>query len=303
MAEAYITLDQVSHSYRTHLALAPAGRGSAAPAPAGVPAPQSVVLALDAVSLAIYRGEFVAVLGANGSGKSTLARHLNALLLPDAGQVLVDGLDTRDAQRVWSVRERVAMVFQNPDNQIVAAVVEEDVAFGPENVGLPPAEIRRRVSDALAEVGLTELRRRAPSALSGGQKQRLAIAGALALRPACLVLDEPTAMLDPAGRQEVLATVRRLRAESGMTVVYITHAMDEAALADRVIVLSRGQVALTGTPREVLTRPDLLGPLGLEPPPAAVAAERLRRAGLGLPPDILTLEELVDALCRLKSTR
>ena len=305
MAEAYITLDQVSHSYRTPPARGRGGRGGAAPAPAGVPAPapQSVVLALDAVSLAIYRGEFVAVLGANGSGKSTLARHLNALLLPDAGQVLVDGLDTRDAQRVWSVRERVAMVFQNPDNQIVAAVVEEDVAFGPENVGLPPAEIRRRVSDALAEVGLTELRRRAPSALSGGQKQRLAIAGALALRPACLVLDEPTAMLDPAGRQEVLATVRRLRAESGMTVVYITHAMDEAALADRVIVLSRGQVALTGTPREVLTRPDLLGPLGLEPPPAAVAAERLRRAGLGLPPDILTLEELVDALCRLKSTR
>ena len=312
MPEAYIAVEQVSHAYRTQHALAAVGKAPAA-APAGaqrgtetagsaIP-PQPLVIALDGVSLEVYRGEFVAVLGANGSGKSTLARHLNALLLPDSGRVRVDGLDTSEAQNVWPVRERVSMVFQNPDNQIVAAVVEEDVAFGPENVGLPPAEIRRRVQEALETVGLFALRRRAPSALSGGQKQRLAIAGALALNPACLVLDEPTAMLDPAGRREVLSTVRSLNREAGVTVVYITHAMDEAALADRVVVLSRGKVALTGSPRAVLTRPEQLRPLGLEPPPGAVAADRLRRAGLRLPPDILTLEELVDALCRLKSSR
>jgi energy-coupling factor transport system ATP-binding protein len=243
----------------------------------------------------------VAVLGMNGSGKSTLARHFNALLLPSEGRVLVDGLDTKEEKHLWSIRDQVGMVFQNPDNQIVAAVVEEDVAFGPENQGQPPEEIRRRVVEALETVGMIHMRERAPHLLSGGQKQRVAIAGALALRPACLVLDEPTAMLDPSGRQEVVDVVRRLNRELGMTVVWITHFMEEAALADRVVVMAGAKVQSEGPPREVFTQAKRLRELRLDVPLAVAAAERLRAGGLDLPLGLLTLEELVEALCLLRS--
>lgn len=258
-------------------------------------------LALDAVDLTVGRGEFVAILGMNGSGKSTLARHLNALFLPRDGRVTVDAMDTRDEKRLWAIRDRVGMVFQNPDNQIVAAVVEEDVAFGPENQGCPPEEIRRRVAEALAAVGMTKFRERAPHLLSGGQKQRVAIAGALALRPAYLVLDEPTAMLDPSGRAEVVEVVRRLNQELGMAVIWITHFMEEAALADRILVMAGGKVQIEGAPREVFSQARRLRELRLDLPPAVAAAERLRTHGVPLPEGILTLEELVEALCQLRS--
>lgn len=285
MANPYIVAEGVTFTY---------GREDAEGA-------AQVRLALDGVDLEVRRGEFLAILGMNGSGKSTLARHLNALLLPRTGRVLVDGLDTREEQNLWPIRDRVGMVFQNPDNQIVAAVVEEDVAFGPENQGLPPAEIRARVAEALASVGMSEHRERSPHLLSGGQKQRVAIAGALALRPACLVLDEPTAMLDPSGRAEVLAVVRRLNRELGMAVVWITHFMEEAAVADRVVVMAGGKVQLSGTPREVFSQPDRLRALRLDLPPAVQAAQRLRAEGVPLPDTILTLDELVEALCQLYS--
>lgn len=258
-------------------------------------------LALDGVTLSVKRGEFLAVLGMNGSGKSTLARHLNALLLPREGTVLVHGLDTREEKNLWSIRDQVGMVFQNPDNQIVAAVVEEDVAFGPENQGRPPEEIRRQVEESLSAVGMSSMRERAPHLLSGGQKQRVAIAGALALRPACLVLDEPTAMLDPSGRAEVLEVVRRLNRETGITVIWITHFMEEAAQADRVIVMAEGKVALEGSPRQVFLQTGRLRELRLDVPPAVAAAERLRSKGLPLGFEILTIEELVEALCQLRS--
>lgn len=258
-------------------------------------------LALDQVTLSIQKGEFVAVLGMNGSGKSTLARHLNALLLPTDGVVRVDGLETREPKNLWPIRDRVGMVFQNPDNQIVAAVVEEDVAFGPENQGVPSEEILRRVEESLAAVGMLEHRERAPHLLSGGQKQRVAIAGAIALRPACLVLDEPTAMLDPSGRAEVLEVVRRLNRDFGMAVVWITHFMEEAAVADRVIVMAEGKVQLEGPPRDVFRQADRLRALRLDVPPAVHAAERLRADGLPIPDTILTLDELVEALCQLHS--
>lgn len=256
----------------------------------------SVSPVLDHVSLDVAHGEFIAVLGRNGSGKSTLARHLNGLLLPSAGSVAVDGLSTAHPEQVWAIRTRVGMVFQNPDNQIVATTVEEDVAFGPENLGLPPAEIARRVDEALEAVGLLELRTREPHLLSGGQKQRLAIAGALALAPACLVLDEATAMLDPAGRQEVARVVERLHQERGMSVVWITHFMDEAARAQRVVIMQGGRLAMQGAPHEVLTDADRLRTLGLELPPAVEAADALRKAGVPVPAGILTLEELAQAI-------
>ncbi|BAD42027.1 energy-coupling factor transporter ATPase [Symbiobacterium thermophilum] len=285
MTNPYIVAEGVSYAYGREEA------DGAAP----------VRLALDGVDLDVRRGEFLAILGMNGSGKSTLARHLNALLLPRAGRVLVDGLDTREEANLWSIRDRVGMVFQNPDNQIVAAVVEEDVAFGPENQGLPSAEIRARVAEALEAVGMSEHRERSPHLLSGGQKQRVAIAGALAMRPACLVLDEPTAMLDPSGRAEVLAVVRRLNRELGMTVVWITHFMDEAVVADRVVVMAEGRVQMVGTPREVFAQADRIRALRLDLPPAVQAAERLRAQGVPLPRTILTLDELVEALCQLYS--
>lgn len=256
------------------------------------------VKALDGVSLDIKAGEFVAIIGANGSGKSTLARHLNALLLPTEGKVSVGGLDTLDADRLWDIRQQVGMVFQNPDNQIVAAIVEEDVAFGPENIGVPSAEIRPRVEKALAAVGMTDYAKHAPHLLSGGQKQRVAIAGIMALEPKCIVLDEPTAMLDPHGRKEIVSTVRSLNKDKGITIVYITHYMTEALAADRVVVMEKGHICFAGTPREVFSRVDELERLGLEAPLAAKVASELRKSGVKLPADIITDEELAEALCR-----
>ncbi len=258
----------------------------------------SEVEALEDISLTVAAGEFVAVIGANGSGKSTLAKHFNALLVPTAGECLVDGMSTTFPDNVWPIRQKVGMVFQNPDNQIVAAVVEEDVAFGPENLGMPPAEIAVRVAEALKLVGMSDYRHHGPHLLSGGQKQRIAIAGVLAMRPKCLVLDEPTAMLDPVGRNEVLATVTRLNREEGITVIYITHFMEEAVRADRVVVLAAGKVALAGRPAEVFSRVDELKALGLDAPLAADVAARLRAAGLDVPDGVITDEELAVALCR-----
>lgn len=261
--------------------------------------PESVV-ALNGISLTIERGEFVAIIGGNGSGKSTLAKHLNALLLPTEGEVRVDGLDTRDRAKVWDVRQRVGMVFQNPDNQLVATVVEEDVAFGPENLGIPPAQIAERVKNALRTVEMLEYRKHAPHLLSGGQKQRVAIAGILAMRPQCLILDEATTMLDPQGQREVMETIWRLTQE-GITVIHITHAMDEAAFCQRIIALADGRVALDGTPAEVFTRVDLLERLRLTLPPIPHLAHLLRRDGLPLPKGILTANGLAEALAALAS--
>jgi len=255
------------------------------------------VTALRNVDFRVRRGEFVAVIGPNGSGKSTLARHMNGLLLPTEGYLTVAGLDTRDPENLWSIRRMVGMVFQNPDNQIVATVVEEDVAFGPENLGVPSAEIRHRVDEALERVGLSDFKLHAPHLLSGGQKQRVAIAGALAMNPACLVLDEATAMLDPRGRQEVLGAVRRLNREEGLTVVHITHFMEEALAADRVLVMDRGSIVLEGTPAEVFSQGERLREIGLALPQVVEVRERLRRAGHRLPPSVLTVDELVEALC------
>lgn len=253
------------------------------------------------VSVQIKRGEFVAVIGTNGSGKSTFAKHLNALLLPTEGDVLVDGISVRDEARVWDIRSRVGMVFQNPDNQIVAAVVEEDVAFGPENLGVPREQLQERVDAALAAVDMTAYRKHAPHMLSGGQKQRVAIAGVLAMQPECIVLDEPTAMLDPRGREEVMQTVRALHDKRGMTVVYITHFMEEAAQADRILVMIQGELVMDGTPREVFADVDRLKELGLDVPVASEVAHDLRAAGIPLREDIITDEELGEALCQYNS--
>lgn len=259
--------------------------------------------ALRDVSVQIKHGEFVAVIGTNGSGKSTFAKHLNALLLPTEGDVLVDGISVRDEARVWDIRSRVGMVFQNPDNQIVAAVVEEDVAFGPENLGVPREELQERVDAALAAVDMTAYRKHAPHMLSGGQKQRVAIAGVLAMRPECIVLDEPTAMLDPRGREEVMRTVQALHDERGMTVVYITHFMEEAAQADRILVMIKGELVMDGTPREIFSDVARLKELGLDVPVASEVAHDLRAAGIPLREDIITDEELGEALCQYKSKR
>lgn len=256
------------------------------------------VEALRGVSLDIEAGEFIAVVGHNGSGKSTLAKHINALLLPSAGDVLVDGLDTAVPENLWQVRQRVGMVFQNPDNQIVATTVEEDVAFGPENLGVPPAEIRVRVDEALAAVGMTEFATRPPHNLSGGQKQRVAIAGVLAMRPKCIVLDEPTAMLDPVGRSEVLRTVQRLNTQEGITVVWITHFMSEAALADRVLVMDGGSVALQGEPGQVFSQVEELKRLHLDVPQVTELAFLLHKAGLPVSGDLLQEDELIQTLIR-----
>lgn len=252
------------------------------------------VRALDSVSLRIRRGEFVAIVGHNGSGKSTLAKHLNALLVPDSGQVTVLGRSTKDPKNVWPIRQMVGMVFQNPDNQLVATTVEEDVAFGPENLGIPSPEIAARVRSALLAVGLEGLERRAPHRLSGGQKQRVAIAGVLAMGPECIVLDEPTAMLDPVGRREVLATVRRLNRLEGKTIVLVTHFMSEAAVADRVVVMARGRIAMEGTPQDVFSRVDGLRDLGLDAPTGALIASKLRKLGIPVPGDVLTVDSLAE---------
>jgi energy-coupling factor transport system ATP-binding protein len=276
--EEIVRLDHVLHEYQDQ-------------------AGQSQV-ALNQVSLSIARGEFVAIIGANGSGKSTLAKHLNALLLPTSGVCQICGMDTSNPELLWNIRQSVGMVFQNPDNQIVAAIVEEDVAFGPENLGVEPAEIRKRVDDALRSVGMTEYASHAPHLLSGGQKQRIAIAGVLAMRPKCLVLDEPTAMLDPAGRSEVLATAHRLNKEEGITVVYITHFMDEAVTANRVIVMENGSVLEQGSPEQIFCQVERLKQIGLDVPVAAEISQRLRSHGLKVTGKVITDEELVTSLCR-----
>ena len=251
------------------------------------------------MNLTVEEGTFVAVLGTNGCGKSTLAKHFNSILLPTGGKVWVCGLDTSDEERLMAVRRNVGMVFQNPDNQIVANVVEEDVAFGPENLGIASPEIRHRVDKALKQVGMYEYREHAPHLLSGGQKQRIAIAGVIAMEPRCIVLDEPTAMLDPRGRREVIDTVSRLNREKGITVVLITHHMDEAARADRVVVLHRGKIAADGTPKQVFSQVELLHNLGLAAPETVELCNELNREGFDLPLDALSVEECADAICQL----
>lgn len=254
--------------------------------------------ALSDVTASIRKGSFTAIIGTNGSGKSTLARHLNALLIPTDGEIYVEGMKTSDFSHIWDIRQKVGMVFQNPDNQIVANVVEEDVAFAPENLGVPSAEIRKRVDDALEAVGMTQFVKHAPHLLSGGQKQRIAIAGVLAMKPECIVLDEATAMLDPIGRREVLAAVEKLNREQGITVVLITHHMNEAEHADRVIVMNDGLVVMDGKPREVFTRKKELEDIGLAVPDTVSLLFSLREAGMDVPVDAITVEECADAIAK-----
>ena len=253
--------------------------------------------ALKDVTAQIKKGEFTAIIGTNGSGKSTLARHLNALLLPTEGELIVEGMRTSDAGRVWDIRQKVGMVFQNPDNQLVAAVVEEDVAFGPENLGVPPEEIRERVDLALEKVGMTSYRKQAPSMLSGGQKQGVAIAGVLAMKPDCIVLDEPTAMLDPKGRKEVMDTIHELNKKEGITIVLITHFMEEAVTADHILVIDKGVLKMEGTPREIFSQADKVTEIGLDVPVPADLARRLRKKGMAVSEKCMTDEELGEALC------
>ena len=263
--------------------------------------PEAGKNAVDDVSMRVKRGEFLAILGHNGSGKSTLAKLFNALYVPEKGTVLVCGLDTKDDELVFDIRQHAGMVFQNPDNQIVATVVEEDVAFGLENNGVPPEEIRVRIDDALRAVNMSDFAKKAPHMLSGGQKQRVAIAGILAMKPDVIILDESTAMLDPSGRREVMNTVHRLNDEEGISVVIITHYMGEAATADYVIVMDEGRIALTGTPKEVFSQVERVRALGLDVPPMTDLAHMLRETGVDIAGDVLTVDEMVEEVCRLSS--
>ncbi len=253
--------------------------------------------AIDQVNLDIREGEFVAVLGQNGSGKSTLAKHMNALLLPSEGTVWIDGMDTSKEKELWKIRQKAGMVFQNPDNQIIGTMVEEDVGFGPENMGIPTEKIWQRVDDSLKKVGMTAYRKHSPNKLSGGQKQRVAIAGVVAMHPRCIVLDEPTAMLDPNGRREVLEAVRELNLQEKVTVILITHYMEEVIHADRVYVMDEGKVVMEGTPVEIFSRVDTLKAYRLDVPQVTLLAHELKNSGVDLPEGILTTEELVNALC------
>ena len=262
------------------------------------PAPK---YALRDINLKVDRGEFVAVIGRNGSGKSTLAKQMNALLVPTEGTITIDGLDSSKEENIWRIRQSAGMVFQNPDNQIIATVVEEDVAFGLENLGIEPAEIRRRVDGALSDLGMLDYSTHSPHFLSGGQKQRIAIAGVLAMRPDIIILDEPTAMLDPAGRADVLDAALKLNAEKNITVIYITHFMDEAVLAGRVVVMDEGAIVMDGTPREVFKDAERIRGFGLDAPQILELARLLKDAGLQLPDGILFIDEMVEELCRLKS--
>ena len=255
--------------------------------------------AVDDVNLDIQAGQFIAVLGHNGSGKSTLAKHLNALLVPTEGTLWMDQMDTAAADNLWKIRQEAGMVFQNPDNQIIGSVVEEDVGFGPENIGVPTDEIWRRVDASLKAVDMVAYRQHSPNKLSGGQKQRVAIAGVMAMKPKCIVLDEPTAMLDPSGRKEVLKAVRELNKKEGVTVILITHYMEEVVFADHVFVMDSGHIVLEGTPREIFSQVDILKQYGLDVPQVTLLAYELKKSGVELPDGILTIEELVDALCRL----
>ena len=256
-------------------------------------------LALKDINLKINPGEFVAIIGPNGSGKSTLAKLFNGLFVPTQGDVFVAGFNTKNQEDIWEIRRRAGMVFQNPDNQIVATIVEEDVAFGPENLGIPPEEIRRRVKEALEIVELTEYADKAPHLLSGGQKQRVAIAGIIAMKPDCIILDEPTTMLDPVGRKEVISTVKRLNKEEGKTVVLITHFMEEAVQADRILVMEKGKIVMEGKPNEIFSQVDRLKKIGLDVPQVTELAYKLSKDGIPVRKDILSVEEMVDCLCRL----
>jgi energy-coupling factor transport system ATP-binding protein len=256
-------------------------------------------LALKNIDLKISPGEFVAIIGPNGSGKSTLAKLFNGLYLPTQGDITVDGLNTKNQEDIWKIRQKAGMVFQNPDNQIVATVVQEDVAFGPENLGIPPKEIRRRIEEALNIVELLDFADKAPHLLSGGQKQRVAIAGIIAMRPDCIILDEPTAMLDPVGRREVIETVKKLNKEEGKTVVLITHFMDEAVQADRVLVIEKGKIVMEGTPTRIFSQVEKLQKIGLDVPQVTELAYQLKTQGVEIRPDILFVEEMVDYLCQL----
>lgn len=257
-------------------------------------------LVLKNVNIQINKGEFVAILGHNGSGKSTFAKHINALLTPDSGVVYINGMDTKDESNLWNIRQTAGMVFQNPDNQIVATIVEEDVAFGPENLGVPPTQIRKRVDESLLTVDMFEYRKHSPHLLSGGQKQRIAIAGILAMKPQCIVLDEPTAMLDPSGRREVMDTITKLNKEENITIVLITHYMDEAVNADRVYVMEDGEIVIDGTPKQVFSKVNQIKALGLDVPQITELAQMLIAEGVDIPLDILTVDEMVVELCRLK---
>lgn len=261
---------------------------------------EGITTAVNDVSFSVKKGEFVAILGHNGSGKSTLAKHLNAILYPTEGTVFVDGKDTSDSKNLWDIRESVGMVFQNPDNQIIGQVVEEDVGFGPENLSVPTKEIWERVDESLRAVGMIEYRKKSPNRLSGGQKQRVSIAGVLAMHPKCIVLDEPTAMLDPIGRKEVIRAVRALNDVEKITVILITHYMDEIVHADKVIVMDKGKIAMSGTPREIFSRVDELKALSLDVPQVTMCGYELRKRGLPIPKGILSNEELIEALkkCR-----
>ena len=256
--------------------------------------------AVNGVNFQVHKGEFLVILGHNGSGKSTIAKHMNALLLPSEGTVLVDNLDTLDTENLWSIRAKAGMVFQNPDNQLVATIVEEDVAFGPENLGVDPKEIRRRVDESLKKVNMYEYRRHAPHLLSGGQKQRIAIAGILAMKPECIIFDEPTAMLDPSGRREVLENIKEINKNYGITIVLITHYMDEAAQADRVIVMDDGKILLDGKPREVFSRVEKMKEIGLDVPQVTELCYELKSSGIDIDTNILNVDEMVSALCQLK---
>ena len=255
--------------------------------------------AIDNLSLDVKKGEFVAIIGHNGSGKSTLSKNLNAILMPTEGNILIDDMDTKEEERLWDIRQTAGMVFQNPDNQIVATIVEEDVAFGPENLGIEPKEIRRIVEESLKRVGMYDLRDRQPHLLSGGQKQRVAIAGIIAMRPKCIIFDEATAMLDPSGRKEVMKTIKRLNKEENITVIHITHFMEEAVEADRVVVMEKGKKILEGTPREVFSKIKMLKEIGLDVPCMTELSSLLIEEGINISSDILTVDEMVMELCQL----
>lgn len=256
--------------------------------------------ALNSVNMTVREGEFITILGHNGSGKSTMAKLINALLLPNEGTVLVNGLDTKDSLKIWEIRQTAGMVFQNPDNQIIATVVEEDVAFGPENLGVESDIIKKRVKEAIESVEMTEYSKHSPNKLSGGQKQRIAIAGILAMKPKCIILDEPTAMLDPSGRKEVINTIKKLNKEEGITIILITHFMEEAIESDKVIVMDEGNITLEGTPEEVFVQIETMKDLGLEVPHVTELAFNLNKKGINIPVNILNIKEMVDAICQLK---
>lgn len=257
-------------------------------------------IALNSINIEIKKGEFVTVLGRNGSGKSTLAKHINGILLPTSGNVYVNNMDTKDEKLIYEIRNTAGMVFQNPDNQIVATIVEEDVAFGPENLGVPSNEIRKRVTGALKLVGMYDYRRHAPHLLSGGQKQRVAIAGILAMQPQCIVLDEPTAMLDPSGRREVINTIKKINKEQGITIILITHYMEEAAASDRIIVMDKGKVLKEGAPKNIFMDVEFMKKIGLDVPQVTELAYKLKKSGINIKSDIITIDEMVNELCQLK---